>query len=39
MKLTAGYYVLAQQKMDIMLELDSVNNALIPKVAEARKDN
>ena len=37
--ITAGYYMLVQQKMDVLLELDSVNNALIPKVAEARKDN
>jgi hypothetical protein len=37
--INAGYYVLAQQKMDILMELDSVNNALIPKVALARNLN
>lgn len=35
--LTAGYYIIAEQKMDLLLEVDSVNNALIPLVARAGK--
>ena len=35
--ITAGYYMLVLQKMDLLLEVDSVNNALIPIVALARK--
>ncbi len=34
--ITAGYYMLVEQKMDLLLEVDSVNNALIPLVARAR---
>jgi hypothetical protein len=35
--ITAGYYMLVLQKMDLLLEVDSVNNALIPIVARARQ--
>ena len=34
--ITAGYYMLVEQKMDLLLEVDTVNNALIPLVARAR---
>jgi len=35
--ITTGYYILVQQRMDLILEVDSVNNSLIPVVAQARK--
>ncbi len=35
--LATGYYILAQQKMNLLLEVDSVNNALIPLVVRARE--
>jgi len=35
--ITTGYYILAQQKMNLLLEVDSVNNALIPLVVRAKK--
>ena len=35
--ITTGYYILAQQKMNLLLEVDSVNNALIPLVVRARQ--
>lgn len=35
--ITTGYYILAEQKMELLMEVDSVNNALIPIVARARK--
>lgn len=35
--ITAGYYILAQQRMNLLQEVDSVSNALIPLVVRARK--
>jgi hypothetical protein len=35
--LTAGYYSLSLQKMDVLLEIDSVNNALLSTLALARQ--
>lgn len=34
--LTAGYYSLARQKMEVLMEIDSVNNALISALALSR---
>lgn len=35
--ITTGYYILAEQRMELLLEVDSVNNALIPYVIKGRQ--
>ncbi len=36
--MTTGYYILADQRMDMLMEVDSVNHALIPKIRLALED-
>ena len=36
--MTTGYYILAAQRMELLMEADSVNHALIPRVALAMQD-